>query len=326
MQVTHSFFKMTKTALMLTIAQNSYTTLTAFCYRSRTPAVSRAFTPRVTIPVPNRHAHRLLSSLASNDRDDHPMTFDFVNGTSTGTLEEQEITPRQPNRYSSNKYLAVLDQTGLTHRLHATTLEMPPRRISDRDVFCNREIKLETIRAIGFDMDYTLAQYKQPEFDKLAFDGAVKKLVSDKGYPEAVLNFTYDNADKFWIRGLIIDTQRGNFLKIDRHKYVRVAYHGFSPVSSKVRKSLYMKTFNKIPSFSEKHFVNLDTLFQHVDAHLFAALIDLKDGGEFEFLDLKTYEELYKDVRACVDLCHRDGTYLGDSGSILGALPHTSCA
>jgi hypothetical protein len=317
MLVTHLFFKMTKTAFMLTVAQNSYTTLTAFCYRSRTTAVSRSFTLRVTIPMANRNAHRLLSSLASNDRDDHPMTFDFVNGTSTSTLEEQEITPRQPHRYSSlennNKYLAVLDQTGLTHRLHATTLEMPPRRISDRDVFCNREIKLETIRAIGFDMDYTLAQYKQPEFDKLAFDGAVKKLVSDKGYPDAVLNFTYDNADKFWIRGLIIDTQRGNFLKIDRHKYVRVAYHGFSPVSSKVRKSLYMKTFNKIPSFSEKHFVNLDTLFQHVDAHLFAALIDLKDGGEYEFLDLKTYEELYKDVRACVDLCHRDGTYRCDS-------------
>lgn len=304
---------MTKTAFLLTVAQNSYTSLlTAFCYHSKTPAVSRAFTPRVTIPMANRHTQRLLSSLASNDRDDHPMTFDFVNGTSIGTLEEQDITAWHPNRYrsmESNKYLSLLDQTGLIHRLHGTTLEMPPRRISNRDVFCNREIKLENIRAIGFDMDYTLAQYKQPEFDKLAFDGAVKKLVSDKGYPEAVLNFTYDNADKFWIRGLIIDTQRGNFLKIDRHKYVRVAYHGFSPISSTVRKSLYMKTFNKIPSFSEKHFVNLDTLFQHVDAHLFAALIDLKDGGEFDFLDLKTYEELYKDVRACVDLCHRDGTY-----------------
>jgi 5'-nucleotidase len=52
----------------------------------------------------------------------------------------------------------------------------------------------------------------------------------------------------------------------------------------------------------------MDTLFQFVDAHLFACLIDLKDSGEGgEFLDLKTYEELYKDVRECIDLCHRDG-------------------
>ena len=46
---------------------------------------------------------------------------------------------------------------------------------------------------------------------------------------------------------------------------------------------------------------------QFVDAQLFASLIDLKDNGDHESLDLKTYEELYQDVRACVDLCHRDG-------------------
>ncbi len=300
---------------MLSVAQYSYASLTAFCYHSKKLAVSRVTALRMMIPKSTRRSPRLLSSLASNDRDNYPMAYGSINGTSFSNIEEEEIVTRQPIGYSSlenNKYLTVLDKTGLIHRLHSTTLEMPPRRISDRDVFCNREIKLENIRAIGFDMDYTLAQYKQPEFDKLAFDGAVKKLVSDKGYPEAVLDFTYDDADKFWIRGLIIDTQRGNFLKIDRHKYVRVAYHGFQPISSAVRKSLYMKTFNKIPSFSEKHFVNLDTLFQHVDAHLFAALIDLKDAGEFDLLDGKTYEEMYKDVRACVDLCHRDGTYLHD--------------
>ena len=51
----------------------------------------------------------------------------------------------------------------------------------------------------------------------------------------------------------------------------------------------------------------MDTLFQVVDAHLFACLIELKDKGQFESLDLKTYEEIYRQVRECVDLCHRDG-------------------
>jgi 5'-nucleotidase len=51
----------------------------------------------------------------------------------------------------------------------------------------------------------------------------------------------------------------------------------------------------------------IDTLFQFVDAHLFASLIDMKDKGEYEFLDFKTYEEIYRQVRECVDLCHRDG-------------------
>jgi 5'-nucleotidase len=106
---------------------------------------------------------------------------------------------------------------------------------------------------------------------------------------------------------LIIDTQRGNFLKIDRHKYVRVAYHGFEEISSSTRKILYSKNFNKVMSFSEKSFVNMDTLFQFVDAHLFALLVMLKDKGEYEFLDFKTYEEIYRHIRQSVDLCHRDG-------------------
>jgi 5'-nucleotidase len=106
---------------------------------------------------------------------------------------------------------------------------------------------------------------------------------------------------------LIIDTKRGNFLKIDRHKYVRVAYHGLDEMSSTTRKILYSKNFNKVESFSEKSFVNMDTLFQFVDAQLFALLINMKDKGEYEFLDYKTYSEIYRQIRESVDLCHRDG-------------------
>ena len=60
-------------------------------------------------------------------------------------------------------------------------------------------------------------------------------------------------------------------------------------------------------SFSERSFVNVDTLFQFVDCHLFALLIALKDEGKYEFLDFKTYEEIYRQIRESVDLCHRDG-------------------
>lgn len=74
-----------------------------------------------------------------------------------------------------------------------------------------------------------------------------------------------------------------------------------------MRKQLYSRTFNKVPSFTERTFINMDTLFQHVDAHLFASLVELKDYGEHDFLDEKTYEEIYRHIRECVDLCHRDG-------------------
>ena len=83
--------------------------------------------------------------------------------------------------------------------------------------------------------------------------------------------------------------------------------HGFQPISKNMRKQLYSRTFNKVPSFTERTFINMDTLFQHVDAHLFASLVELKDYGEHDFLDEKTYEEIYRHIRECVDLCHRDG-------------------
>lgn len=53
--------------------------------------------------------------------------------------------------------------------------------------------------------------------------------------------------------------------------------------------------------------MNMDTLFQFVDVHLFALLVEMKDRGVNEFLDFKTYGEIYKQIRQSVDLCHRDG-------------------
>ena len=41
------------------------------------------------------------------------------------------------------------------------------------------------------------------------------------------------------VRGLTIDKQRGNMLKIDRHKYVKIAYHGFRQLSREQRLSTY---------------------------------------------------------------------------------------
>lgn len=53
-------------------------------------------------------------------------------------------------------------------------------------IFCNRSLNMENIIAVGFDMDYTLAQYKSETFESLAYEGTVRKLVYDMGYPSEV--------------------------------------------------------------------------------------------------------------------------------------------
>ena len=108
-------------------------------------------------------------------------------------------------------------------------------------------------------MDFTLAQYK-PSFDLLAFEGAKLKLLQ-MGYPkEEIMKFSYD-IDGFR-RGLVIDKKRGNILKIDRHKYVRKAYHGLTrEIARTERKAIYTK---QVSTYSESNYVNIDTLFHPI--------------------------------------------------------------
>lgn len=58
-----------------------------------------------------------------------------------------------------------------------------------KQIFCNRSLNMKGIVAVGFDMDYTLAQYKPETFETLAYNGTIKKLVYDLGYPQEVCLF-----------------------------------------------------------------------------------------------------------------------------------------
>jgi hypothetical protein len=74
-------------------------------------------------------------------------------------------TQQQKHHHRHHRYDALLTDTGLRDEivLQEIISHLPSRRIvSSRDIFCNRELKLSGIRAIGFDMDYTLCQYQQP--------------------------------------------------------------------------------------------------------------------------------------------------------------------
>lgn len=99
----------------------------------------------------------------------------------------------------SNKYDGLLSDLGLTGELSCVGDLSENSQVSCHGVFCNRELNLGGIRAIGFDMDYTLAQYKQPAFDRLAFDGAKEKLVA-MGYPEELLEVEYDHTVRIHLR------------------------------------------------------------------------------------------------------------------------------
>ncbi|XP_059453503.1 uncharacterized protein LOC132184042 isoform X1 [Corylus avellana] len=177
------------------------------------------------------------------------------------------------------------------------------RRIDiGKRIFCNRSLNMKSIVAVGFDMDYTLAQYKPETFESLAYEGTIRKLVYDLGYPHELLNWSFDW--KYMVRGLVLDKKRGNILKMDRHKYVKVAYHGFKELSKEEKVGTYGNTLVR-DAFDEPDYALIDTLFSLAEAYLFAQLVDFHDRNLGKVPD---YSRMYKDVRAAVDLCHRDGT------------------
>ena len=60
-----------------------------------------------------------------------------------------------------------------------------------KQIFCNRSLNMKNIVAVGFDMDYTLAQYKPETFESLAYEGTIRKLVYDLAYSEEVCFFFF---------------------------------------------------------------------------------------------------------------------------------------
>ncbi|XP_022772728.1 5'-nucleotidase domain-containing protein 4-like isoform X1 [Durio zibethinus] len=174
-----------------------------------------------------------------------------------------------------------------------------------KQIFCNRSLNMKNIIAVGFDMDYTLAQYKPETFESLAYEGTIRKLVYNLGYPQELLEWTFDW--KYMVRGLVLDKKRGNILKMDRHKYVKVAYHGFKELSKEDKVGTYGNTLIQ-DSFDEPDYALIDTLFSLAEAYLFAQLVDFRDNNPGKVPQGTDYSRMYKDVRAAVDLCHRDGT------------------
>src|SRR5215203_3947182 len=48
-------------------------------------------------------------------------------------------------------------------------------------VFCNRNLRMDTIEMIGFDMDYTLALYHQDRLERLSIELTLGKLIEKHG-------------------------------------------------------------------------------------------------------------------------------------------------
>ncbi|XP_037548341.1 5'-nucleotidase, cytosolic II, like 1 [Nematolebias whitei] len=181
----------------------------------------------------------------------------------------------------------------------------------NKKVFVNRSLTLESIKCYGFDMDYTLAMYKSPDYESMGFELIRDRMVS-VGYPHEILRYTYDPS--FPTRGIVVDTKYGNLLKVDSNGNILVCTHGFHFLKENDIHFYYPNKF--IQRDDTERFYILNTLFNLSETYLYACLVDFftrsnrysnLDKG-FQHGDLfMSYRSMFQDVRKAMDFVHDKG-------------------
>lgn len=168
---------------------------------------------------------------------------------------------------------------------------------SSRGVFANRTLNMRSVRAIGYDMDYTIVHYHVKRWEALAFHFLRQRLV-ELGWPVADAVFHED----FGMRGLVIDKAHGNIVKANRFGYVKKAMHGFKTLEFEVTKSLYSHDYIDL---SQDRWAFVNTFFSLSEICMFAYAVEACDAGRFSAHI--SYAEIAHVIRRELDEAHLEG-------------------
>lgn len=172
-----------------------------------------------------------------------------------------------------------------------------PHVPTSRRIFCNRTLNLRSIRAVGYDMDYTLVHYRVEEWERAAYEH-LKRRFSQHGWPVDGLAFD----PTLVARGLVIDTELGNLVKANRFGFVKKAAHGTRVLDYEDQRSAYART---IVDLAEPRWSFLNTLFSLSEACMFSQLVELLDKRLLP--GVMGYADLYRVVRHTLDELHMEG-------------------
>eukprot|EP00879_Flechtneria_rotunda_P021250 GHRR01022387.1.p1 GENE.GHRR01022387.1~~GHRR01022387.1.p1 ORF type:complete len:407 (+),score=114.76 GHRR01022387.1:166-1386(+) len=189
---------------------------------------------------------------------------------------------------------SVLDELGVPHRWPAGTPE--------RGVYCSRTLNLRSIKAIGYDMDYTLIHYDVNAWEGLAYSYGLETL-RQQGVPVDGLKFDPDLV----IRGLIMDKEYGNLIKVDRFGLVKRAMHGTRMMGWQEIRQFYGREVVNLRN--EGRWVFLNTLFSVSEGVMYMQLVDRLDQGAFSSNapGQLTYQGLYRFVSKALYRTHVEG-------------------
>jgi len=226
----------------------------------------------------------------------------------------------------------------LSNFLEKPIASSPYKRALNSRIFVNRDLRLDKLKWVGFDMDYTLASYNSPAYESLTYDLITEQLVK-MGYPKEISELSYDPS--FPIRGIYFDKVLGHLIKVDSFGSIVKCMYGRRKLT-KTEISDFYPSFTVPTQDIEKRYWPLPTLFNLPEACLYANLIDfffnnnnsqlLRGSREDISKDREgsapTITNLFQDVRIAMDHVHLSGLLkektLADKEKFIKRTPDTA--
>ena len=171
-----------------------------------------------------------------------------------------------------------------------------------RRIFCNRNLRMSDIAWVGFDMDYTLAIYNQPEMDELSIQATIEKLVA-RGYPEFVRTIPYSTE----LPGAR-PAHRQAVRPHPQDEPLQVRDEGLPRLPrARERRAARSSTTRRRSARRRRATTGSTRSTRCREAALYAALVEAH--GEAR-APRSTTRKTFTDIRESIDEAHRDGTIL----------------
>ncbi|CAL8311662.1 unnamed protein product [Lota lota] len=169
---------------------------------------------------------------------------------------------------------------------------------------------------IGFDLDHTLCRYHLKETSRLIYESFARYLVEHKGYDPDLLHLTPATWD-FCFKGLVVDLEDGNLVKLAEDGTVLRATHGTKDLSAEEILRHYG------PKREWKHFESLNTSFtRSAHYYFYDNYFDLPGallcGRVVDMLNKRGDEvsaEFWKDMVAAIDHNYNTSAFKEDAGT-----------
>ncbi|XP_053237697.1 5'-nucleotidase domain-containing protein 1 isoform X2 [Podarcis raffonei] len=154
---------------------------------------------------------------------------------------------------------------------------------------------LAACEVIGFDLDHTLCRYHLVESARLIYDSFAQYMVKEKGYDKELLNVSHESWD-FCFKGLVLDMEDGNFLKLAEDGTVLRASHGTKCMTSE----------EILDTYGRKEWKHFKTM---------SGMVSRSENGGTYFPEVKRNPGKY--IQCCPDPVKKWLRRLKDSGKIL---------